>query len=107
MKVGKKFGYSILGAIVSASLVDAIVSRRSSHKTTCTLTSSGGDDAPALGAAILSPKCLTVNIPVGTTLNIASPLNTTKAANKHISLQGTISFKDDTVSGQIDAHHMI
>jgi galacturan 1,4-alpha-galacturonidase len=65
---------------------------------TCTLTSSGGDDGPAFAAAILSDQCSTVNVPSGTTLSIASPLNTTAAYNKNISLGGTLSFTNDTVS---------
>jgi galacturan 1,4-alpha-galacturonidase len=65
---------------------------------TCTLESSGGDDGPAFAAAILSDQCSTVNIPAGTTLSIASPLNTTATYNKHISLMGTLSFTNDTVS---------
>lgn len=98
MRVSKQLACRILGAIASASLADAVVSHRGSHTTTCTLKSSGDDDGPAFAAALLSAKCLTVDIPAGTTLNIASPLNTTQTNNKHISLQGTISFKDDTVS---------
>jgi galacturan 1,4-alpha-galacturonidase len=83
----------ILGALLSAQLAIAGISKRA----TCTLESSGGDDAPALASAITSKSCFVVEIPVGTTLNIASPLKTTATYNKHISLKGTISFTNDTV----------
>jgi galacturan 1,4-alpha-galacturonidase len=69
---------------------------------TCTLKSSGGDDGPAFAAAILSRQCPTVRISAGTTLTIASPLNTTAVYNKHISLAGTLSFTDDTVGLAFD-----
>jgi hypothetical protein len=65
---------------------------------TCTLKSSGGDDGPAFAAALVSDQCSTVTIPAGTTLSIASPLKTTATNNKHISLAGTLSFTNDTVS---------
>lgn len=71
---------------------------------TCTVKSSGGDDGPALTAAILSDHCSTVNIPAGTTINIASPLNTTATYNKHISLAGTLSFTNDTVGPYLTDH---
>jgi hypothetical protein len=68
---------------------------------TCTLEASGGDDGPPFAAAILSDQCSTINIPVGTTLSIASPVNTTATYNKLISLMGTLSFTDDTVSAHL------
>jgi galacturan 1,4-alpha-galacturonidase len=53
---------------------------------TCTLTSVGnnGDDSPSVEAAFKSPACNTVVIPLHTTLNIATRLDTTGLANKRI-----------------------
>ena len=48
----------------------------------CTLTASGGDDAPQFLSAVAS--CPTVTIPKSTTLNIATRLNMTGLTNKHI-----------------------
>ncbi|KAK7692025.1 hypothetical protein QCA50_005430 [Cerrena zonata] len=62
---------------------------------TCTLTASGSDDAPAFLKAAADPSCSTVTIPQSTTLNIASRLNMTGLANKHINLEGTVRFSPD------------
>jgi hypothetical protein len=87
---------------------------------TCTLKASGKDDAPAFALALASSKCQTVTIPKKTTLSCAaflccphsgkaltsdsdcgcsiqSPLNTTKTYNKHIKLEGTITFNNNVV----------
>ncbi|OBZ69746.1 putative exopolygalacturonase X [Grifola frondosa] len=62
---------------------------------TCTLSSSGSDDAPAFLSAAFDPACSTVVIPAKTTLNIESKVNMTGLQNKHINLQGTIKFNPD------------
>ncbi|KAF8489679.1 glycoside hydrolase family 28 protein [Gautieria morchelliformis] len=64
---------------------------------TCTLSSVGsnGDDSPNVEAAFKSPACNTVVIPLHTTLNVATRLNTTGLANKRINLQGTLRFLPD------------
>ncbi|CDO72584.1 hypothetical protein BN946_scf184985.g3 [Trametes cinnabarina] len=62
---------------------------------TCTLSSSGSDDAPALLKAAADSACSTVTIPTSTTLSIQSKLNMTGTLNKHINLQGTIKFNPD------------
>lgn len=85
---------------------------------TCTLKASGKDDAPAFVLALASSKCKTVTIPKKTTLSYAaflccphsgkaltfdcccsiqSPLNTTKTYNKHIKLEGTITYNNNVV----------
>ncbi|TFK50935.1 pectin lyase-like protein [Heliocybe sulcata] len=56
----------------------------------CTLTASGGDDAPAFVQAYSA--CSTITIPQNTVLNISTPMNMTGGVNKHISLQGTVKF---------------
>lgn len=80
-----------------------------SPKVSCTLTASGGDDAPNFLAAVNA--CPTITIPQTTTLNISTRLNMTGLQNKHIvsyvslthtkvflltfchqNLQGTIKF---------------
>lgn len=48
----------------------------------CTLTASGGDDAPQFLKA--AKDCLTVTIPKKTTLNIETRLNMTGLRDKHI-----------------------
>jgi galacturan 1,4-alpha-galacturonidase len=58
--------------------------------TTCTLAASGGDDGPSFVNAINT--CDTIVVPQTTTLNIASRMNTTGVANKHISILGTVKF---------------
>ncbi|KIM82178.1 glycoside hydrolase family 28 protein [Piloderma croceum F 1598] len=103
----------LLDVILLACIVPAVSSSGSDFTSTvkrfpsisnldgiCTLTNSSGDDGPAFTAAILSDQCSTVNIPAGTTINIASPLNTSATYNKHISLAGTLSFTDDTTYWQ-------
>ncbi|EIM80548.1 glycoside hydrolase family 28 protein [Stereum hirsutum FP-91666 SS1] len=60
----------------------------------CSLTASGGDDAPAFLNAVKS--CDTTTIPLGTTLSIATPLNMSGLQDKHISVEGTIRFTNDT-----------
>ncbi|KAK0205301.1 glycoside hydrolase family 28 protein [Desarmillaria ectypa] len=57
----------------------------------CTLTPSGGDDAPQFLAA--AAACDTVVIPVGKQLNIATRMNMTGLTNTHINLEGTIRFE--------------
>jgi len=51
-------------------------------QTSCTLTASGGDDAPALLQAVRS--CATTQIPNDVTLNIATRMNMTGLIDKHI-----------------------
>jgi hypothetical protein len=48
----------------------------------CTLSASGGDDAPSFVTAVQS--CSTVIIPASTTLNISSKMNMTGLSNKLI-----------------------
>jgi galacturan 1,4-alpha-galacturonidase len=60
------------------------------EKISCSLTASGGDDAPQFLKAV--EVCPTVTIPKTTTLNIETRLNMTGLSNKHISLEGTIKF---------------
>ncbi|EIN06930.1 hypothetical protein PUNSTDRAFT_105379 [Punctularia strigosozonata HHB-11173 SS5] len=69
----------------------SLVARASS----CTLAAagSGKDDAPAFLAAVKS--CDTTIVPKGVTLNISSPLDMTGINNKHINIQGKISFNPD------------
>ncbi|KAJ7593776.1 glycoside hydrolase family 28 protein [Mycena floridula] len=59
----------------------------------CTLTASGGDDAPQFLKAVKA--CATVTIPTSTTLTIATRLNTTGLHDKHLDLKGTIRFVPD------------
>ncbi|KAK0194353.1 pectin lyase fold/virulence factor [Armillaria mellea] len=59
----------------------------------CTLTPSGGDDAPQFLAA--AAACDTVVIPSGKQLNIATRMNMTGLTNTHINLEGTIRFEPD------------
>ncbi|KDR75607.1 hypothetical protein GALMADRAFT_140236 [Galerina marginata CBS 339.88] len=59
-------------------------------KVSCSLTASGGDDAPQFLKAVQA--CPTVTIPRATTLNIETRLNMTGLRDKHIRLQGTIKF---------------
>ncbi|SJL10303.1 related to exopolygalacturonase [Armillaria ostoyae] len=59
----------------------------------CTLTPSGGDDAPQFLAA--AAACDTVVIPIGKQLNIATRMNMTGLTNTHINLEGTIWFEPD------------
>jgi len=56
----------------------------------CTMAASGGDDTPALVAAIAA--CPTTTIPVGTTLNISTRLDMSNIQNKAIVLNGVIRF---------------
>ena len=56
--------------------------RRASN--VCTLSSSGGDDAPAFLKAAGDPSCATVLVPATTTLNIETKMNMTGLSNKHI-----------------------
>ncbi|THV02244.1 glycoside hydrolase family 28 protein [Dendrothele bispora CBS 962.96] len=59
----------------------------------CTLTASGGDDAPQfLNAA---QTCDTVVIPAGETLDIQTRLNMTGLSNKNFNIQGTVRFNPD------------
>ncbi|KAL9712087.1 hypothetical protein Ac2012v2_005163 [Leucoagaricus gongylophorus] len=62
-------------------------------QTSCTLTASGGDDAPALLQAVRS--CATTQIPNDVTLNIATRMNMTGLIDKHIQLEGTLRFNPD------------
>ncbi|KAF9047506.1 glycoside hydrolase family 28 protein [Panaeolus papilionaceus] len=59
----------------------------------CTVTASGGDDAPRFLEAVKA--CATTTIPKGTTLNIATRLDMTRLRDKHINVQGTIRFNPD------------
>ncbi|KAK0451691.1 pectin lyase fold/virulence factor [Armillaria borealis] len=59
----------------------------------CTLTPSGGDDAPQFLAA--AAACDAVVIPIGKQLNIATRMNMTGLTNTHINLEGTIRFEPD------------
>lgn len=70
-----------LALLASSAAAGTLASRASS---TCTLSASGGDDAPAFLAAAKDTSCPTVAIPQGTTLNIASRMNMTGIQNKHI-----------------------
>ncbi|KAK7458722.1 hypothetical protein VKT23_009722 [Stygiomarasmius scandens] len=56
----------------------------------CTIKASGGDDGPALVAAVKS--CKTVTIPCGTTLSIQSAMDMTGLKNVDIVLNGNIKF---------------
>jgi len=51
-------------------------------QTGCTLTSFGGDDAPALLQAVQS--CATTQIPKDVTLNVATRMNMTGLVDKRI-----------------------
>ncbi|KAL8283599.1 hypothetical protein RQP46_005394 [Phenoliferia psychrophenolica] len=64
---------------------------------TCTLAASGKDDGPAFALALSSSKCKSVIVPKHVTLSIRSPLNTTRTYNKHIRLEGTLSFLADVL----------
>ncbi|KAF5392805.1 hypothetical protein D9757_000921 [Collybiopsis confluens] len=75
-------------AVSKASIISS-----DSSDASCTLTASGGDDAPQFLAATTS--CSTVTIPAGTTLNIETRLNMTGRSNLNINLQGTIRFNPD------------
>lgn len=66
-----------LGAGLSRALTGA-----SDAAVPCTLTATGGDDAPQFLSAVKA--CATVTIPKTTTLNIATRLNMTGLADKHI-----------------------
>ncbi|TFK74685.1 pectin lyase-like protein [Pluteus cervinus] len=57
----------------------------------CTVTASGGDDSPRLLAAVRA--CSETIIPHGTTLNIATRLDMTGLSDKHLKLEGTLSFQ--------------
>ncbi|KIY69001.1 glycoside hydrolase family 28 protein [Cylindrobasidium torrendii FP15055 ss-10] len=80
---------SLLLSGFSASAYAAVVVRQDA----CTLSASGGDDAPAFLEA--TAACATVTIPAGTTLNISSPLGMTGLNGVTINLQGTVKFNDD------------
>lgn len=101
---------SIFASLVLAAPELGLFSR------TCTVKAEGEgkDDAPKLVSAILDPTCATVEIPKGTTLNISTKMDTTRAKNKHIVcevllspnmhggllrhpqlLEGTIKFNDN------------
>ncbi|TDL18018.1 glycoside hydrolase family 28 protein [Rickenella mellea] len=61
--------------------------------TTCKVTASGGDDAPAFLSAV--QKCTQVTIDKDTTLNISTRLNMTGLNDRRIKLKGTIKFNPD------------
>lgn len=71
------FTKTVLGVATALLAADAAVAQ-----TGCTLSASGGDDAPALLKAVQS--CATTTIPLGTTLNIATRMNMTGLTNKRI-----------------------
>lgn len=51
---------------------------------TCVVSPRGGDDGPALVAAVHSRTCETVVVPPKAVLNIATKMNMTGLENKHI-----------------------
>ncbi|EJD08154.1 uncharacterized protein FOMMEDRAFT_164872 [Fomitiporia mediterranea MF3/22] len=61
----------------------------------CTLSASGGDDAPTFVSAVLDPACPEIVIPADTTLNISTKMDMTGAQNKHVILEGTVKFNPD------------
>ncbi|KAK7460923.1 hypothetical protein VKT23_008851 [Stygiomarasmius scandens] len=87
--------FSLAALYVASSTVFALtptVTQRASNAA-CTLTATGGDDAPQfLNAA---QTCDTVVIPEGETLDIQTRLNMTGLSNTNINLQGTIRFNPD------------
>lgn len=75
-----------LGAVLGlASAVSAAIP--------CTITASGGDDAPALLRALKA--CREVWVPKNTTLSIRTALNATGLNNVHLNLAGTIKYYED------------
>ncbi|KAF5392804.1 hypothetical protein D9757_000920 [Collybiopsis confluens] len=80
-------------SLFTLSAKASVASRKRDDDASCTLTASGGDDAPQFLAAASS--CGTVTIPLGTTLNISTRLNMTESSNLNINLQGTIRFNPD------------
>lgn len=73
--------YSSLAFAGVLAVVPSLLGRASS---TCTLTASGADDAPAFLKAAADPSCATVVVPAQTTLNIETRMNMTGINNKHI-----------------------
>lgn len=82
---------SLLSVIHASPLTSGLEDR--SADASCTLTASGGDDAPSFVTAVQS--CSTVTIPASTTLNISSKMNMTGLSNKQINLEGTIKINDN------------
>ncbi|KAF9560995.1 glycoside hydrolase family 28 protein [Agrocybe pediades] len=83
----------ISSAFALATLCFSYACAKSVPKDPCTLTASGGDDAPQFLKAVKA--CSTVTIPKSTTLSIATRMDMTGLKNKHINLQGTIKFTPD------------
>ncbi|KAF5320945.1 hypothetical protein D9619_001625 [Psilocybe cf. subviscida] len=89
--------FSALAATVSLSVASAATASlfHPPKADPCTITASGGDDAPNFLKVVHSSSCPIVTIPASTTLNIQTRMNMTGLTDKHISLKGTIKFKPD------------
>jgi galacturan 1,4-alpha-galacturonidase len=74
-------GSGLLSASTASAAASLVVPAATSA---CTVTASGGDDAPGLLKAVQNSSCPTVTVPASTTLNIQTRLNMTGLANKHI-----------------------
>ncbi|KAF5365182.1 hypothetical protein D9758_005343 [Tetrapyrgos nigripes] len=84
---------SLLVLCVSSVLALTPTITRRAPDAECTVTASGGDDAPHFLSA--AQNCDVVVIPSGTTLDIQTRLNMTGLSNTNITLQGTIRFNPD------------
>lgn len=85
-------------ALFSSGISGTQITPKAIHDTGCTVTASGGDDAPHFLHAV--KHCKEVIIPKHTTLNIATRLNMTGVADKHIVnlfLRICITSADDRV----------
>ncbi|KAJ7766486.1 glycoside hydrolase family 28 protein [Mycena maculata] len=86
----------VLSLLALAGLQSA-VGRLPPHRpgVDCTVKAAGKgkDDSPTFISAMQA--CSTVVVPVGTTLNISTRLNTTGLKDTHLSLQGTMRFNPD------------
>ncbi|KAF8648525.1 hypothetical protein AX16_006230 [Volvariella volvacea WC 439] len=78
---------------ILALLATRVAANGISAAPACTVRASGGDDSPQLLSAVKA--CSEVVVPRDTTLNIATRLDMTGLADKHISLQGTMRFSPD------------
>ena len=72
----------IASSLITLSILLTSVAGITLPRSECTLTSSGGDDAPQFLNAVKA--CSTVTIPASTALNIQTRLNMTGLRNKHI-----------------------
>ncbi|KAI0827708.1 glycoside hydrolase family 28 protein [Trametes gibbosa] len=79
-------------ALLAKAAPPSLIARASGS---CTLATSGSDDASAFMEAAADPSCLTVTIPAGTTLSIQSKLNMTGTSNKRFNVEGTVKFNPD------------